>query len=367
MASIRTRAAALFCFALMLLAGCSAGSKNMGTSSTPQGGGTDAAPKVVRVFIWSDYHSPEALAEFEKKTGLKVEFSHFESNEQMLAKLQQPGGDGLYDIVVPSAHVVESLVKLDLVQPLDSKKLSNLGNLAPKFKDPSYDKGNKYTVPYFWGSTGILYRKDKLKELPATWATVFKDPPGTFVMLDEMRDMLGAALVYQGDSVNCKDVEKLKKAAELVTQAKKHPKFRFFAGGPDGQKKVLAGEVDFAVVWNGEGVRAMSEDAGVDFFIPSEGSPLWVDNLTIPKHAPNPDGAHKLIDFWLDGKIAAQQANELRYGSPVAAAREYLKAEDLNNPRIYPAEELMNKLQFEDHLGDDAQVWDELWTQIKSR
>ncbi|MCZ7646321.1 MAG: spermidine/putrescine ABC transporter substrate-binding protein [Planctomycetota bacterium] len=355
---------ALFAFAL---GGCGSGGKT-GTAAKSAGGpDAPSAGGIVSVFIWSEYHDPEVVAEFEKQTGLKVKLSYFESNEQMLAKLQQPGSDKEYDIVVPSAHSVASMIKLDMLLPLDHAKLPNLKHIAPRFRDAAHDPGNKYAAPYFWGTTGILYRKDKLKDPPRSWSAIFKEPAGTFALLDEMRDLLGSALVYQGKSSNSRNREELKAAAELLIQAKHSEKFRFLSSGTEAKDKVLAGEIDMTVNWNGEGVRAMKESEQVDFFIPEEGSVLWVDSLAIPKHAPNPDGAHKLIDWLCEPKHAARQATALGYGSPVAAALEHLSKEDRENPRIYPPEELMRKLQIQEELGADSQVWDELWTQIKSR
>lgn len=323
-------------------------------------------PCTLNVFIWSEYMDPEIIKAFEQKHGCKVTIDLYEDNESMIAKLQG-GGTSLYDIVVPGNYVVSAMVKLDLLAPLRKENIPNLKNLDDKFVSPAYDRDNKYTAAYQWGTVGIYTRKKPGQAVDETWGLLFdpKAKPGAFLMMDSIREMMGSALKYKGYSVNTTDQKQLKEVADLLAAAKKRS--QGFEGGVGGKNKVLAKAVKAAVVYNGDAVKGTKDDPETYYFVPREGGVIWVDNLAIPSKAPHRETAEKFIDFILDPKIGAQLSDFNQYATPNKAARALVNADDGKNPAIYPPPEMMAKLEFVEDLGEQNRLFDEIWTMVKSK
>lgn len=327
-----------------------------------------AQPAVGRlnVFIWSEYLDPEVVKEFERRFSAKLTVDVYEDAESMLAKLQG-GGTALYDLVVPPDHLVPTMVKLGLLAPLRHTNLPNLKNLDLQFANPPYDRGNQFSVAYQWGTVGILVRPPAGKPLPDSWGLVF-DPklqPGKFLLIDSVRDCLGAALKFQGRSLNNTDVSALKAARDLVVAAKQRAVG--FEGSVGAKNKVAARQAAAAIVYSGEAARAMADDATLRYIIPREGSQIWVDNLCIPAKAPHRELAEQFINFVLDPQVGARLSNFLQFATPNVAARAFIKPADLQNPAIYPPAEVMAKLEFLEDLGAKTKLFDEAWTQVKAR
>ncbi len=324
------------------------------------------AKNQLNLFIWSEYIDPEVVSGFEKEFDCKVVIDLFEDEAGMMAKLQG-GGTAMYDVVVPPNQLVQPMVKLKLLAPLRHENLPNLSNLEERFRKLPYDMDNKYSVAYQWGSVGIYARKAEGKTLDETWGLIFdpKQQIGPFVMIDTHRDILGAALKYKGFNMNSTDKKQLKEAADLVLEAKKRS--LGFDSGVGGKNRVLAKGATVAVVFNGDAIRGMEEDKDTVFFVPKEGGELWVDNLVVPAKAPHRDMAEKFINYLLDAKVGAQLANWSRYATPNKAAREFIKPEDLKNSAIYPPEELLKKMEYLEDIGSKSKLYDELWSQIKSK
>jgi spermidine/putrescine transport system substrate-binding protein len=323
----------------------------------------------VTVYMFSEYTYPELPAEFAKATGIRLRIVPYEATEEMMAKLQQAGGDSQYDVVVMSDHAITTLSKLGLLQPLDLSKVPNAANVMERFRKPPFDPEGRYSLPYQWGTNGLMYRKDKLPNLDKSWAVVF-DParePGPFVLMDSMRDTLGAALKYLGYSVNSTNPDELKAAGELVLKAKHSDKCLGFEGGVGGKNRVLAGTAALAMVYNGDCVRAMDEDPNAAFMLPREGSIIWTDAMTVPAHAPHPDYAYKFINFILDPEVGARLSNFNRYATPNQASLPLINPADRANPAIYPTEEEMKSLEYLKDVGSDTRLYDEVWTAVKSR
>ncbi|MBI5800027.1 MAG: spermidine/putrescine ABC transporter substrate-binding protein [Verrucomicrobia bacterium] len=325
-----------------------------------------AAEAKLNVFIWSEYLDPQVVKEFEHKFSCKVTVDVYEDAESMLAKLQA-GGAALYDLVVPPDHLVPTMVKLGLLAPLRPDNLPNLKNLDAKFASPPYDRGNKFSVAYQWGTVGILVRAAAGKPVAESWGLVFdeRQQPGKFVLIDSVRDCLGAALKFEGHSLNSTEIPHLKEARNLVIEAKRRA--AGFDGSVGAKNKVLAKSVTAAIVYSGEAARAMADDTALRYIIPREGSQIWVDNLCIPAKAPHRDLAEKFINYVLDAKVGARLSNFLQFAMPNAAAKEFIKREDLKNPAIYPPADVMAKLEFLEDLGAKTKLFDEAWTQVKAR
>ncbi len=324
-----------------------------------------AAPQTLNLFIWSEYIDPEVVKDFEKQFDCKVNIDLYEDVESMLAKVK--AGGAAYDVVVPTDHIIPAMTQLKLLAPLRHENLPNLKNLDAKFTSPPYDKGNQYTAAYQWGTVGVLVRKSADKPLPDSWS-IFFDPKqqyGSFMLIDSVRDMLGAALKYKGYSVNSTDPKQLKEARDLILAAKK--RCVGFEGSVGAKNKVVGKGAQAAIIYSGEGVKAVGEDAETAYFIPKEGGIVWVDSLAVLAKSPHRDLAEKFINFMLDGKVAARNSNFIQYSTPNKAAREFITPEDLANPAIYPTPEIMGRLEFLEDVGPKMRLIDEVWTQIKAK
>ena len=235
----------------------------------------------LNVFIWSEYIDPKIIENFAKENDCKVTVDLYEDNESMMAKLEG-GGDALYDICVPSDYIIPALIKNSLIAPLRRENIPNMKNMDPKFANREYDPGNKYTVPYQWGTVGLFVRKGKDAKIDETWGLLFdpKKSIGSFLMIDDTRACIGAALKYKGYSLNTVDKKQMKEARDLLLDAKKRS--LGFEGGVGIKNKVLARVCRVGMAYNGDAVRGMKEDSDTYFFVPREGTEIWLDNMAIP-------------------------------------------------------------------------------------
>lgn len=329
----------------------------------------ERAGRVV-VLMWSEYFDPELETKFEQQTGLDLDIVTYETTDQMTAKLQEAGGASQYDVVVVSDHRIPALVELGLVRPLDPQQIPNRQNVAPRFLNPAYDPENRHSLPYQWGTEGILYRKDKVADPARSWAVIL-DPaqqPAPVALIEDMRDMMGVALIYTGQSPNSTDPQALQAAAQAIIAAKQSPRCIGFEGSVGGVNRVLGGEAAMAIVYSGDALAAM-EDAEVEleYFVPQEGSIIWVDAMTITSQAPNPEGAHQFINFVLDADNGAQLSNYLSFATPNQAAMEGIDEEARNDPAIYPPDEVMQRMSALEDVGEATRLYDEVWTNVKAR
>ncbi|MBC8439723.1 MAG: spermidine/putrescine ABC transporter substrate-binding protein [Deltaproteobacteria bacterium] len=325
---------------------------------------------VLKIFTWSEYMDEENMPkDFEKATGIKVQLDMYESNEEMMAKLQA-GGLGQYDIIIPSDYIMPSLINLKLLTPLDHSKIPNLKNLGHKFSNISFDPGNKFSVGWQWGTVGLMYNKAKLKDSDVTsWAILF-DPaknPGSFYLIDSVREMLGIALLYLGYDFNSVVPAELKAASDLLIDTKKRSGCLGFKGGVGGKNDVISGVANAAIVYNGDAIQTVSQEPEkFGFIVPDEGSEIWIDSMCIPAKAPNLDAAHKWINWVLEPEVGASLSNYNQYATPNDAAVPFLTKEDLVNPGIWPTPEIMKTLNFVKDLGKDNNMIDQTWTRVKS-
>lgn len=320
----------------------------------------------LNLFIYSEYIDPAVVAEFEKRFECKVVIDVFEEAESMMAKIQG-GGVGLYDVVVAPDYIVPAMAKQKLLAPLRKEKIPNLANLDERFVNPPFDRENRHTAAYQWGTVGIYARPSVGKPAPQSWGLLF-DPklqPGPFALMDSMRDTIGAALKYKGYSLNSTNPKELKEVRDLLIDAKRRSSG--FEGSVGGKNKVLGKSVKAALVYSGEGGRGMTEDKETAYFIPSEGSQIWVDSMAILAGTPSGDLAERFVNFILEAETGAKISNFTQFSSPNKAARKFIKPELLQNPVLYPPESVWKNLEFLRDLGPKAKLYDEIWTQIKSR
>ncbi|MBC8040054.1 MAG: spermidine/putrescine ABC transporter substrate-binding protein [Opitutaceae bacterium] len=329
----------------------------------------DKAKPVLTILNWSEYIDPEVYRQFEKEFNCEVKETNFETPEEALNKMVA-GGSRTFDVcAVGGGFKMQAGIAQGVLKKLDHSKLPNLKNLAPRFQNPTYDPGNAYSVPYQWGTTGVIIRKDLLPKGGFSMSAIFdkKKEIGRFVLIDSTLEMLGYAHLYNGKPVNSVELPDLKKAIGQLVAAKNSKNFVGFEGGVGGRGKVVAGTADFAIVYNGDAGRVLEEYPGkFVYVIPNEGAPLWVDQLCIAKDAPNADLAYAFINYVLDAKIGAQISNWTKYATPNEAAKAFLTPEDLANPSIYPDAATEKRLHLLEGVGDKEPLRTEAWTAIKA-
>ncbi|WP_316570782.1 ABC transporter substrate-binding protein [Neobacillus sp. YIM B06451] len=300
------------------------------------------------IYNWGDYLDPDLIKRFEKETGISVVYETFDSNEAMMTKIKQ--GGTAYDIAVPSEYMIDKMREEDLLIPLDHSKLPNLKNIDPRFMDLPFDPENKYSVPYFWGTVGVVYNPEMLGGKKITSWNDLWDPDlkNEILLIDGAREVIGMGLNSLGYSLNDTDKNHLQQAKAKLD--KLTPNIKAIVG--DEIKMLLENEeAAIGIVWSGVAADIMGENEDIEYVVPSEGSNLWFDNMVIPKTAKNTEAAHKFLNFILDAKIAAQNTEWVYYSTPNKEALKYMPEEMTSDERFYPSEELTEKLEVYENLG----------------
>ncbi len=319
-----------------------------------------ADPQTLHLFAMSDYMPSEVIQSFEKKFNAKIKYDNFSNNEEMLAKFQS-GAKG-YDVIIPSDYMIRALVEGGYLVDLDHSKLPNLKNIAKEFVDTPYDPKNKHTVPYTWGTTGLIYNSKLVKESITSWKQL-ADPKykGKVALLDDSREVFGAMLRSAGHSCNSTKTDDLRAAqAELI---KIKPSVRLFSSDP--KQHVLSGDIWIAQIYSGDAFQINKKKPELRYVVPKEGATVWVDTLAIPKSARNTELAYAFLNYLLDPVIGAKVTEELGYASPNKAAEKKIKDKTLKAQNIVKLG--ASKLEFLKDLGSSADQIDQLWTEAKMK
>jgi spermidine/putrescine transport system substrate-binding protein len=327
------------------------------------GGGGGSEEKVLNLYNWADYVAENTIPNFEKQTGIQVTQDNFSSNEELLAKLQA-GGTG-YDVIVPSDYMVDIMIKSDLLQPLDMSKIPNFKNVGANFKGLSYDPNNEYSVPYQWGTTGILYNKKEVGEVDGTWDVMWDERfSGKISMLNDSRETIGAALYRMGESVNTKDTATLEKAGSELEKQK--PLLRGYFDSTEARPLVQNGDLLLGHVFSGDAFLAMSENEDLGYIIPKPAATRWTDNMSIPNGAQHPDNAHKFINYILGAKAGAELSNYTYYNTPNAAALPMIDDALKKLPGYELSDSDIKRLEVIEDPGEATRDYERIFTQVKS-
>lgn len=315
----------------------------------------------INVYNYGKYIDMTVLDDFEKETGIKVVYNEYETNEEMYQKIK--AGASKYDVIFPSEYMVERMARENLLTELDLNALPNMKNMDPEFLNKDYDAGNKYSVPYFWGTLGILYNTEMVTEPVKSWDILWNEKyTGNILMQNSMRDAFAVSLKSLGYSLNTKDDAQLKEAQEKLV--KQIPLVYAYVVD-EAQDKMIGNEAALAVIYSGEAYNAMLENPALSFALPPEGSNIWIDSMAIPASTGDKEGALQFINFMMRPDIAARCSEYVGYPSANKGAYELVPADMQNHPALYP-EKLPEDLEFLKDLGDYNQVYDELWTKFKS-
>ena len=285
--------------------------------------------------------------------------------ETMYHKISK--GGVTYDVILVSDALMTRMIKEDLLKELNRENIPNISQMDEAYLNLDMDPGNKYSVPYMFGTVGIIYNKDVVKENVDSWDILWNEKYKDKVfMFDTYRDTMGAALKKLGYSLNTTKVEEIEAAKNLLIEQRKtiNPIY----GVDNGTTMIPIGETDINMIWSGEGLNLQDENPNLVYVVPKEGANFWIDSLCIPKNAENVEGAEKFINFVSDKKSALRIADEIGYTTPNKEARAEQPENIRNNPNAYMPKEIMDRCEmYVDFPQDVKRIYDDAWTQIKSQ
>jgi len=322
----------------------------------------------INVFNWGEYMDETLLTQFEKETGIRVNYKTYDTNETLLAKMEAGGSS--FDVVFPSDYAISEMIQKDMLLPLNFSNIPNYLYIDDQAKNQSYDPGNQYSVPYFWGTIGILYNKNLISEPIDSWDVLWDENyKGKILMKKDVRDSMGIALKRLGYSMNSKDEKELREAKDSLVVQK--PLLNGYYG--DEIKDMIAnGDAAMGVTYSGDPMDLYWDDSAdfsyVGYAIPKEGTNVWYDAMVIPKSSKHQKEAEMFINFMLDPEVAFQNSEAVGYTSPNTEA---LKKMQEAYPEIFqldaywPSNEVLDKSEVYIDLGDTKSLYNQLWTEAR--
>lgn len=317
----------------------------------------------VNLSIWGNYLSPEMKTKFEKETGIKINVSNYSSNEELLAKVQM-GSSGI-DVAVPSDYMVAIMVKMNLLEVVQNTQIPNKNLIDDDFLKQYFDPENKFSLPYSWTTTGIAFNKEFYKGSIKSWKDLLdnKDLKGKFALLDDVREVTGAALKMHGASVNSTKSADIAKAKATMLSAKKNIKM-FTSDTIDILKNK---EVVAAQTYSSDALQASAQSGGrIEYVLPLEGTTYSIDNLVILKGTKHSEAAHKLINFLLSQEAEISKIKNVLSGPVHKNIKAQLPMDLQNNKFLFPDKNELKKLEHLQDLGNDGEVFDDLWREVKT-
>lgn len=316
--------------------------------------------KVLNLYNWGDYIDPSLIDKFEKETGIKVNYSTYDTNEIMYAKIKD--GSSNYDLVIPSDYMIEKMIKENLVEKIDFNNIPNYKYIGKEFKHLSYDPKDEYSVPYMWGTIGIVYNTKMVKKPVDSWNILWdKDYKDQIIMFNSVRDAMAIALKKLGYSMNSENPEQIKQAADALIEEK--PLVQAYMVD-EVKDAMVSGEAAVAPVWSGDAAVITSENPDIKYVIPKEGSNEWFDALVIPKGAKHKKEAEMFINFLCDPENALQNVEYIGYQTPNTKTFEMLPEEIKEQ---YPTKEELSKCQvFTDLNKETLKLYNDEWIRIFS-
>lgn len=349
-------------FIAMLLCGvmCTAMLTGCGSSEGGENG-------EVYVYNWGEYIDPETITMFEEETGIKVIYDEYDTNETMYPKVA--AGSSAYDLVCPSDYMIQKMIDNDLLQPLNFDNMPNANaNIGAQYYEQSaaFDPGNQYSVPYCWGTVGILYNKTMVQEPVTSWSILWDEKyKDNILMQDSVRDAFMVALKLNGNSMNSLNETELQAAKQLLIDQK--PLVQAYVID-QVRDKMIGDEAAIGVIYSGEAIYTQRENPNLEYVVPEEGTNVWIDGWVVPKNAPNKENAEKFIDFMCRADIALMNFEYITYSTPNDAARELIEDEDIRNSTIaFPDLSQYNNLETFTYLGEEGdELYNSLWKEVMS-
>lgn len=321
----------------------------------------------VIVYNWGEYLDPEVITMFEEETGINVVYEEFETNEIMYPKVQS--GAIAYDVVCPSDYMIQRMIENDLLAELNFNNIPNVKNIGEQYfkQSQQFDSDNKYSVPYCWGTVGILYNKTMVDEPIDSWSVLWDEKyKDNILMQDSVRDAFAVALKYKGHSLNSTDLDELEEAKQLLIEQK--PLVQAYVID-QVRDKMIGNEAAIGVIYSGEAIYTQWENPDLEYVIPKEGSNVWIDSWVIPKNAKHKENAEAFINFLCRPDIAKMNFDYITYSTPNTAARELIEDPEIRNSKIaFPDASELERCETFRFLGDENDaIYNQLWREIKSQ
>jgi len=328
---------------------------------TRESGETPPPPNVtINVYNWGEYIDQSVLTDFTKETGIKINYETYPSNEDLYTKLKSGGVD--YDIAVPSDYMVERMIREDMLEKLDINNIPNLKYIDKRFTNVQYDPNGEYSVPYMWGTLGILYNKTMVTDTVDSWNILWDQKyNGQIFMYDSMRDTLGVALKRLGFSLNTTDLQQLESAGQSLIDQK--PLVQAYVGDTV-RDSMIGNEAALAVVYSGDAMYCMDNNPDLDYVIPKEGSNVWIDAVVIPKGSTHKTEAEKFIDYLCRPDVCLKNVEYIGYSTVNSETFNMLPDDLKNNLTFWPSDETYNRCEIFSDLGDFTKEYDRVWTEV---
>jgi spermidine/putrescine transport system substrate-binding protein len=325
----------------------------------------NAASDVLYIYTWAGYTDDDLLKRFQKKTGIRIVADVFDSNEAMLARFEA-GGGGAYSVIYPSDYMVVQMRELGLLTELDHSRIGGLSSLRKQFQSPVYDPDNRYSVPVSWGTTGLVYNPELLKDEPEDWDYLWThqaELAKRMTLMNDVREVMGATLRSLGYSLNTANPKEVKEAYEKLAQLK--PAIAAFTTD-SWRPQMLTGDLKIAMCYSSDANEVIDENDKLKYVLPKSGASIWTDTLVIPKSAPNPEAAYQWIDFMLQPDVTASLVERLSFATPSEEALNLLTPEVRENEILFPPEYLLSQCEGIAPVGDFSAVYEQYWTKLTS-
>ncbi|MGL5615455.1 MAG: ABC transporter substrate-binding protein [Sarcina sp.] len=349
---------ALILLPLLFFTSCSINFNNDDSNENQEG-------NYLYVYNWGDYIDPDLLKKFESETGIKVKYDVYDTNEIMYQKLSN--GSLSYDLIIPSDYMIEKMIDENLLSPINFDNIPNYKYIDEEFKNLAYDEENKFSIPYMWGTVGIMYNKTMISEEVDSWNLFWDEKyKDQIIMVDSPRDAFGITLKKLGYSLNSSNPAELEKAKMELIKQKNADLIRAYMVD-EVKDAMISGEAALAVVWSGDAVTMMDENPDLEFALPKEGSNKWFDGMCIPKSSKNKSNAEKFINFLCDPENAAANAEYIGYSTPSSEALKLLPEEVSENPVAYPDSEKLENFEVFIDLGEEVnKAINQAWIEVKA-
>ena len=333
----------------------------IGCGSSSEGGSNGK----LYVYNWGEYIDEDVIQQFEDETGIKVVYDMFETNEIMYAKLAQD--TSAYDVICPSDYMIQKLRENDMIQPLNFDNIPNAKNIGDQYYETSkdFDPENKYSVPYCWGTVGILYNKTMVDDVVDSWDILWDEKySGQILMQDSVRDAYMVALIKNGYSLNSKNPSEIAKATEDLIAQK--PLVQAYVID-QVRDKMIGDEAALGVIYSGEAIYTARENPDLEYVVPKEGTNVWIDSWVITKGSKNVENAEKWIDFMCRGDIALKNFEYITYSTPNTEAQANIEDEDIKNSKVAFPDLSTMKVEAYQYLGEDGdKLYADEWMKVKS-
>jgi spermidine/putrescine transport system substrate-binding protein len=325
---------------------------------------TDELGTELHILNWEDYFAPNIIEDFEEKYDLTITIETFDEEDYMISKLET--NTGYYDLVIASDSTVSELKATKSLSVIEKTNIPNFENIDSSFLNKSFDRDNMYSIPYLWGTTGIAYNASAIPEGVTSWASLWNESySGKIGMIDNKEEVIGSALKYLGYSINPINMSQLHDAESLLLTQKNI--INGYFGSIDIIDKLIDGEIIISQCYSGDALFASEMNENISYVIPEEGSSMWIDNLIIPAGSQNKYTAEVFINYLLTPKISANITNYQWYANPNREATFYIDEEILDDPGIYPSEEILGKCEFFDELsGNMINEYNRIWSELQT-